>query len=387
MRAFNRRLSAALLVVLLAERAQAQMQAGLSVSGGSATDVRGITSRAVTVAPSVTFAPDPRGLIVLGANGTRFDNSQWAAGATLAGAARSTAGKHVALSMAANAGATRTSYEFSYATVDVAPQLELSAGALSGFVAVRGSAATTATVRETQSAPGPFGGTPLSSRATTSSSRTAGGLSFGGSARITGSDGTTLVAGVREEHTRVDTLGLVDRGVSLSAMNGRLTLGGSFGIRSENGARGGFGNGSLSIAVNQAAAIELNAGSYPTNHLIGTPAGRYVNLGLSLRTGRLMPRLPSAEGAPSPLAGFTRLTIRAPAASRVEIAGDFTNWKAIAAKRASNGVWFADLRIPPGQYRYAFRVDGSAWQVPEGATVVDDDLGGKSAVLVVSTPK
>ena len=46
-------------------------------------------------------------------------------------------------------------------------------------------------------------------------------------------------------------------------------------------------------------------------------------------------------------------------------------------------VWFVDLNIPPGQYRYAFRVDGAAWKVPAGAAVVDDDFGGKSAWLTV----
>ena len=43
-------------------------------------------------------------------------------------------------------------------------------------------------------------------------------------------------------------------------------------------------------------------------------------------------------------------------------------------------------RIPPGQYRYAFRVDDKEWKVPEGAAASDDDFGGKSAWLVVATP-
>jgi hypothetical protein len=46
-------------------------------------------------------------------------------------------------------------------------------------------------------------------------------------------------------------------------------------------------------------------------------------------------------------------------------------------------VWYADLKIPPGQYRYAFRVNGIEWRVPDGATAVKDDFGGKSAWLTV----
>jgi 1,4-alpha-glucan branching enzyme len=80
---------------------------------------------------------------------------------------------------------------------------------------------------------------------------------------------------------------------------------------------------------------------------------------------------------------MTRLALRAPDARVVELAGDFTEWKFVAASRAANGVWYADLRIPPGQYRYAFRIDGTDWLVPDGATAVDDGFGGKSAWITV----
>jgi 1,4-alpha-glucan branching enzyme len=83
---------------------------------------------------------------------------------------------------------------------------------------------------------------------------------------------------------------------------------------------------------------------------------------------------------------MTRLALRDEDATSVEIAGDFTNWKFVAATRATNGVWFVDLRIPPGQYRYAFRVDRTKWKVPSGAVVSDDDFGGKSAWLTVRGP-
>jgi 1,4-alpha-glucan branching enzyme len=83
---------------------------------------------------------------------------------------------------------------------------------------------------------------------------------------------------------------------------------------------------------------------------------------------------------------MTRLSIRSEGATGVALAGDFTNWKPVPAQRAPNGVWYVDLRIPPGQYRYAFRVDDKEWKVPEGAAASDDDFGGKSAWLVVATP-
>src|SRR5439155_13495028 len=107
------------------------------------------------------------------------------------------------------------------------------------------------------------------------------------------------------------------------------------------------------------------------------------NAGFAIRFGgasapRAKPLLP--PGA----AGLTRLALRADDASRVEVAGDFDDWKPVPAQRADNGVWFVDLRIPPGHYRYAFRVNGQRWTVPEGSAAVKDEFGGKSAWLDVS---
>jgi 1,4-alpha-glucan branching enzyme len=88
-----------------------------------------------------------------------------------------------------------------------------------------------------------------------------------------------------------------------------------------------------------------------------------------------------------PARGMTRVAIRAGEARRVDLAGDFSKWQPIAARRADNGVWYVDLDLPPGEYRYAFRVDGKDWRVPEGVAAVDDEFGGKSAWLRVSRPK
>jgi hypothetical protein len=159
-------------------------------------------------------------------------------------------------------------------------------------------------------------------------------------------------------------------------------------VRSEPAQRSTFGSASMSVAVNPALSLQLQAGAYPADRLVGTTSGRYLNLGLSLRTSRHQRAASPIDGAPAPAHGFTRLALRAPRASRVDVVGDFTNWKPIAARRASGdaAMWFIDLRIPPGQYRYAFRIDGTTWRVPDGATAVDDGFGGKSAWLVVSAP-
>ncbi|HEV8151226.1 MAG TPA: glycogen-binding domain-containing protein, partial [Gemmatimonadales bacterium] len=73
----------------------------------------------------------------------------------------------------------------------------------------------------------------------------------------------------------------------------------------------------------------------------------------------------------------------APDASQVEVAGDWSDWRPMALCRSANGVWYVDLAIPPGNYRYAFRINRKSWQLPKGVAAVDDGFGGRSAWLTV----
>ncbi len=365
-----------------------QAQGSVSVVGGSATDIRGITSRAVTVNPAVAFTPDPRIVLGLDATATRFDNQQWSLGGGPSLAARLPLSRFAAVTLDADAGYTNTSYQFSYSTASALPALELSAGPITGYVGARGQLAA---VTSTVAAPGDPGllGAPSVATRSVSASRTAAGALFGANARLASDDGETMIVGVRQEAMGVDSIHYTDRSASASVLKGIVAIGGTIGVRSEPGARTTFGSALVSIAVTSATALQLSGGAYPSDHLIGTPAGHYLNVGLSLRTGRASPRaVDEPHGVGAPPAGMTRLAIRAEFAARVEVLGDFTNWHPIAARRATNGVWFVDLRIPPGQYRYSFRVNGATWAIPEGAAQADDDFGGKSAWLIVSdTPR
>jgi 1,4-alpha-glucan branching enzyme len=124
-------------------------------------------------------------------------------------------------------------------------------------------------------------------------------------------------------------------------------------------------------------------GRYPSNRLTGMAAGRFLSAGLSLRLAPSAPALPRPAAAPPVPHGMTRLSITAPNAERVDIAGDFTGWSTTPARRAANGVWYVDLRLSPGEYRYAFRIDGKEWRVPAGVRTADDEFGGKSAWVTV----
>jgi hypothetical protein len=370
-------------VVLTTQAAAQQVQGSLTIAGGSATDVIGTTSRAVSVSPFLSIAPDSRLRLALGATGTRYDDQRWSLGGQATGAGRLPLASHLALTLNAAGGITGTSYGFSYSTANATPALETTIGGVTAFAGVSGAAAQTHLTHAIPGAPGLLGLAQPGSSSRITSARSAHGVVLGSNVRLLDDGDEAIVLGVRQNHTIVDSTRFTDRTALLAASSGRVTLAGALGMRSESGSSATFGSGSLTVAVDPRLAIEASGGSYAADPLIGTPGGRYVTLGLSIKTGRSSPHLPRAEGVPVPLAGLTRLAIRVDDARQVEVAGDFSQWKFVSTTRASNGVWFADLRIPPGQYRYAFRVNGTTWMVPDGAQAVDDGFGGKSAWLTV----
>lgn len=82
-----------------------------------------------------------------------------------------------------------------------------------------------------------------------------------------------------------------------------------------------------------------------------------------------------------------RFMIVAPGARQVALVGDFNDWDQGATpllKVASNGVWTAEVRLPPGRYSYAFLVDGQRWVAdPAAPRAVGDDFGRPSSVVTV----
>jgi hypothetical protein len=342
------------------------MQGSIALNGGSATDAAGLTARAATITPTLTLSPAPNATFSLSASGTRFDNEQWSAASNLAAALRQPLGSWAAATLNADAGATTTSYNYSYETAGVLPALETAVGGMTAYAGVRLAAAST--------------------------SRTSSGGLAGANVRMADANGKALVLGARVERARIDSITQTDRSATAALYQGRLGISGSLGWRAEPTASSLFGSVGLSLAVTHATALTLSAGTYPADRLVGAPAGRFFNVGATLLTGTprtaitSRARQPEASGAPRIDAGMTRLTLSAADARVVEVAGDFTNWQFISAERASNGVWYVDLRIPPGQYRYAFRANGARWLVPDGVELVDDDFGGKAAWLVVGTP-
>lgn len=352
--------------------------ASLALTGGVATDQRGVRSNAVTAAPELRF-DGARSVVSLGGSATRFATEVWSLGGAGAIARRDPLGRFAALTFNASAnmatlggGATGT-----YVEAGAIPALELNVQRLTLFGGARVAHGSAPVTTATPAFPFP------ASNSTRSESRAGAGPLFGAAFDLSDGEHSARV-GARQDGMTIEGATYIDRAASLSVGSGAMQLSLAGGQRAFANASAGFANADLSIALGASGtSLVLAAGSYPSNPLMRTPAGKYFNAGIALRFGAPRePSLPSAVGAGSPPAGTTRLSLRAPDATRVEVAGDFNDWTPARATRANNGVWYVDLAIPPGQYRYAFKVDGQ-WRVPDGATAVDDGFGGKSAWLTV----
>jgi hypothetical protein len=355
----------------------AQNVASLAINAGSATDVTGAGSSALTIAPSFTRV-SALSSATLGASATKFANDAWSASvATAINGRASERAITPVVDIALNAATT--SYDFSYASADLVPSIEAKAGKAKLFVGGRLAASGTSAAAPGAS-PVPIPGT----RSTSSQTATTaiGGASFS----TVANSGEVATLGYRAEAGIVARARQVEHGVSASVASSKMVIGGSLGLRERVSERSSYGMATVGLAVSPAVMLQLSAGSYPSNPMFGTAAGKFVNAGFSMRLGRRAGELPAPSGVQAPAPGTTRISIRANDARRVELAGDFNQWHPIVAARAANGVWYADLKLPPGEYRYAFRIDGKEWRVPEGVAAVDDEFGGKSAWLTVSRP-
>jgi hypothetical protein len=76
------------------------------------------------------------------------------------------------------------------------------------------------------------------------------------------------------------------------------------------------------------------------------------------------------------------LRVRAPAASRVEVMGDFTDWEPAELAPAGD-VFSASFELSTGSHRLVVRIDGGPWMPAANTPAVDDDFGGRVGLLVV----
>jgi hypothetical protein len=165
-----------------------------------------------------------------------------------------------------------------------------------------------------------------------------------------------------------------------------------------------YGDVSVLLALGERISIALSGGTSPSDPVRRLLSATYLSAGLRLRLAG------TSDAAASPLAdarvaaalarvssssaGEVRLEIaaagelralrvHAPAASSVELTGDFTDWQPVALTHTGAGVWEVRLPLTPGVHRVNVRVDGRAWSVPAGARREVSEFGGAVGVVVV----
>lgn len=139
-------------------------------------------------------------------------------------------------------------------------------------------------------------------------------------------------------------------------------------------------------------ALLASVGRSGTDPITALPGSRYFFLGLRLSAGvgsGSVSRAPSAASAHSAFRiGPARLTgreiiLQVPRADRVELAGDFTDWRPVDLEAAPGGAWRVVLPVPPGVHRVAVRVDGGPWQAPPGIRPSVSEFGSEVGEVTV----
>jgi 1,4-alpha-glucan branching enzyme len=75
------------------------------------------------------------------------------------------------------------------------------------------------------------------------------------------------------------------------------------------------------------------------------------------------------------------------AASRVQLAGSFTNWEPrYEMRQSASGIWTITVPLTQGVHDYAFVVDGQQWVPDPHAPQIGDGFGGTNSRLALLSP-
>ena len=98
------------------------------------------------------------------------------------------------------------------------------------------------------------------------------------------------------------------------------------------------------------------------------------------------PEAMATDGGRAPAAVFVQFRLEA-MASRVQLAGSFTNWEPrYELREAAPGVWSITVPLTQGVHDYAFVVDGQQWVADPYAPQIGDGFGGTNNRLALLPP-
>jgi hypothetical protein len=213
---------------------------------------------------------------------------------------------------------------------------------------------------------------------------------------LTGEWDSTRVTRTFNDSTRVSELRRwAETEAGLSWDGRRLSAAVAIGARlASRGVPGGsWGSATLALRLSSPLSLVVGAGTATGGQFALDGEHRFVTLGFRVRP-QFAPSMPDARATPAAATisglsvgsldgGKYELSVIAPRARRVEITGDFTNWKPLTLTRAADGRWTATLALSAGTHRLNARIDGGSWIVPPGLTTMSDDFAGEVGLLVI----
>lgn len=141
-------------------------------------------------------------------------------------------------------------------------------------------------------------------------------------------------------------------------------------------------------------AVVARAGTYPSRIERGFPSASFASLALRLasrpRSERFVFVAPRSRATSLNVRwqgpDTATLRVTAPGASRVELRGDFTDWRPVPMSQTGANVWEITLPLTPGSYRATLRIDGSVWAPPPGTQGLEDEFGEFVGIIVIGEP-
>jgi hypothetical protein len=95
---------------------------------------------------------------------------------------------------------------------------------------------------------------------------------------------------------------------------------------------------------------------------------------------------PQVDRGPADPQVFVQFRLDA-AASRVQLAGSFTNWEPrYDLRQSAPGIWTITVPLTQGVHDYAFVVDGQRWIPDPYAPQIGDGFGGTNSRLALMSP-
>lgn len=145
------------------------------------------------------------------------------------------------------------------------------------------------------------------------------------------------------------------------------------------------GTGSLVATVRSGVEVYIGGGHTLRDPLFGAAGTWMATGGVAIRPIRWTPPATPAlvrVGERTAEGRRVRFALRVQGAERVEIAGDFSDWRPLPMEEVS-GVWQITRFLAPGVHHFSFLVDGE-WAMPADAPgLVDDGWGRQNASIVV----